>query len=634
MIIGVAGHIDHGKTSLVRALTGIETDRLKEEKARGITIEPGFAHWRLPGGQSLTFIDMPGHERFLPAMLTGAAAADAVLLVVAADDGVMPQTLEHLAVARLLGIRRGVVALTKYDLVAADRRGAPFPALARALAEAGLERARIVPVSSLSGEGLPDLAAELAALACAPSFMPADRRFRLWVDRAFSISGAGTVVTGTVRAGRVRPGDRLLLQPAGREARVRGLQRAGDSVEEAVAGDRVAVNLAGVTVEAAARGTLLAAIGSAAPVTGFDAVLTALAPDWPPARGASDLRLHVGAAETGAKLSPLERRADGRHLVRIVAATPLPLLVGERFVLRGAASRRVVGGGEALDIYPPSRGRSRPERLAALAAGLATDPALKLRAILEHPPHAVPRERFAASLGLPGEAMGEIEVRAGALSLPAEGDRLLVAAGYLVRLRREIVEAVGRFHATEPELPGLSLARLAARLAIRLDRQALPAIVEDMRRRGELAAGGSFLAMPGHLPALSAAHQALWAAILPRISGERLLHAPTLAELALDLRQRPEVLRGLMKRLSRRGDVLEVAEDRYFLVEAVTEMASRVRETGGAWFSAAEYRDRLGIGRKVAILALEFFDRRGLTLRDGDRRRLNPQRAGLFRATG
>jgi selenocysteine-specific elongation factor len=632
MIVGVVGHVDHGKTSLVRALTGIETDRLKEERARGITIEPGFAHWRTPGGDAVSFVDMPGHERFIGAMLAGAAAVDAVLLVVAADDGVMPQTVEHLAVARLLGVRRGIVALSKADRVDAAGLARAAAGVTQALARTPLAGLATIPVSSASGQGIDSLAEALAALARAPGGPPAmARNFRLSVDRIFSVAGSGTVVAGTVRAGQVAAGDRLLLQPSGRAVRVRGLARAGGSVAQGAAGDRLALNLAGVAVDEVARGDVLAAPEDAAPVAVFDAAVTGLAPGWPPERGAADLRLHLGWRETGARLVPLARLPDGRTLARIVAATPVPLLAGERVVLRNAAGRRVVGGAEALDLAPPPRGRSRPERVAALVAMLPDDPVRRLRALLEHPPHAVPRAVFAGRLGLPASTLPTIEKEAGATALASVGDPLLVGAGVGLRLRREIVALLDAFHAREPELPGLSPERLRARLGGGLASATLAALLDDMRRRGELAGNPAFAALPGHAPRLSPAHEALWGRLRPRLDGERRLRAPTVAEHATDLRERPEALRGLLKRLARRGDVIEVADDRFFLAAAVAEMADGVRETGGRWFDAAAFRDRLGGGRKMAILALEFFDRRGLTIRDGDRRRLNPQRAGLFR---
>jgi selenocysteine-specific elongation factor len=632
MIAGTAGHVDHGKTSLVRALTGIETDRLKEEKARGITIEPGFAHWARPGGKTISFVDMPGHERFLPAMLAGASAIDFLLLVVAADDGVMPQTVEHVAVARFLGIARGAVALTKIDLADAAARLRAGAGIAALLAGTAFAASPVFPLSAATGEGIAALAAHLdAALA---DDVPAIGQglFRMSVDRAFSVPGAGTVVTGTARAGRIAVGDRVAVLPAGGGFRVRGLRVAGKAAPVAAAGERVAVNLADVGLDGVSRGDTLADPASAPAVTRFDAVVEGLAPDWPPPRGATGLRLHAGTAETGLRLQVLGRSPSGAAFVHAVADGPVALLAGERFILRHAASRRVIGGGVTLDLSPPSRGRTAPERVRTLAAlARAAGPAGQLSAIVDHAPHAVPLARFAAERGLAAADAPALAARAGALPLGEGRDPILIGAGALVTARREALAALARFHEAEPEKPGLAVARLRLLVRPRLERDAFAAVVEDLRRRGDIAAAGAFLRLPGHAPALSPTHEALWRRVRPCIDGGSLLHPPTLADLAATLRERPEAVRGLLKRLARRGDVIEIAPDRFFLAEAVARMAEPVRSFGKEPFTAAMYRDRLGGGRKIAILALEFFDRHGFTIRNGDMRMLNPQRSRLFR---
>ncbi|RDW14578.1 selenocysteine-specific translation elongation factor, partial [Paracoccus thiocyanatus] len=354
MIVGTAGHIDHGKSALVRSLTGIETDRLAEEQARGITIELGFAYADLGGGGVTGFVDVPGHEKFVHTMLAGAGGIDLALLVVAADDGIMPQTREHLAILDLLGISRGMVALTKSDLAPPDRIAALTAEIAELLAPTGLAGAPVFPVSSLTGAGIDALRAALVQAEAQTAARAAEARFRMAIDRSFTLAGAGTVVTGTVLSGRIAPGDHLVISPRGLPARVRDIRAQNRKAEAGLAGQRCALNLAGdgVTREAIHRGDVALDPMLHAPTQRIDVMLRVLGSEPKPLATWFPARLHLGAAETGARIVPLEGPlAPGEEgLAQLVLDRPLAAILGERFILRDVSARRTIGGGRLIDL--------------------------------------------------------------------------------------------------------------------------------------------------------------------------------------------------------------------------------------------------------------------------------------------
>ena len=379
MIVGTAGHIDHGKTALVKALTGVDADRLKEEKVRGITIDLGFAYADLGAGRVTGFVDVPGHERLVHTMLAGAGGIDFALLVVAADDGPMPQTAEHLAILDLLGLIRGAVALTKADLADSDRRAAVTGAIRAMLAPTGLRDAPVLPVSARTGEGLAALAALLAAAERDTRARTTAGLPRLPVDRVFTLAGAGTVVTGTFVSGRVAVGDHVVVSPAGLAARVRGIHAQNAETAEATAGQRCALNLAGegVTREAILRGDVVLSPALHAPTKRIDAELRLLASEAKPLAAGTAARLHLGPAEVGVRIAPLDPPlAPGMTgFVQLVLDAPVAAAALDRFVLRDVSARRTMGGGRLLDLRAPSRKRRAPERLALLAAAREPEPA-------------------------------------------------------------------------------------------------------------------------------------------------------------------------------------------------------------------------------------------------------------------
>jgi selenocysteine-specific elongation factor len=626
MIIGTAGHVDHGKTALVKALTGIDADRLAEEKRRGITIDLGYAYT-----DTLGFVDVPGHERFVHTMLAGASGIDAALLVIALDDGVMPQTREHVQILELLGIDRGVVALTKADL--AQPRIPEVTAQARSLlAGTALSAAPLLPVSALTGEGIEALRDALHALG--PRDRDAHLYPRLAVDRAFTLAGAGLVVTGTLVSGHIRVDDRLTLSPPGLELRVRGLHAQNRPSQEAVAGQRVALNVVGprLSKEAVARGDWVLHPDVHVPIARFDARITLLKEEARPLRAEVPVHLHLGAAHVTARVAPLdaERIEPGATvLARLTLDQPIGALARDRLVLRDAAATRTIGGGILIDPFPPRRGRRAPERLQQLAALDRRDPTGALHALLALSPGWTDRDNFVRARNLSPQARETVLTNAPAVVV---ADQLMTPAT-LEMLRHGVVKQLAEHHEAAPDQPGLQLERLRMATPGRPPVPMFRAIVETLFRSGAVEQDGPWLRLPTHRATLSTQDERLWQQVRALIAAER-FRPPRTRDLARTLSVPEATMRTLLKRVQRMGRLIEIAHDQFFLSEAVAEMlgiaASIAATDATGTLTAAEFRDRLANGRKVAIQVLEFFDRAGVTVRTGDERRVRADRLAMF----
>ncbi|MBK5957632.1 selenocysteine-specific translation elongation factor [Rhodoplanes elegans] len=639
MIVGTAGHIDHGKTSLVRALTGVDTDRLKEEKARGISIDLGFAYVPTPDGGVLGFVDVPGHERFVHTMVAGASGIDLVLLVVAGDDGVMPQTREHLAIVDLLGIRTGIVALTKSDMVPPERRAEATAEIAAALAGTGLADAPIVPVSSVTGEGIEALRAQLFDAARAFGRREAgDKKFRLAVDRSFTLAGTGTVVTGTVLSGRVTVGDRVTVSPSGLSARVRSIHAQNRPAGEGVAGDRCALNLAGdqISKEAIRRGDMVLDPTLHAPADRIDVTLRLLPGEAKPPTQWMPVRLHHASAEVGARIvllgdAPPAPGREGR--VQLVLETPIAAAAGDRFVLRDVSASRTIGGGRFLDLRGPARKRRTPERVAQLDALALDDPGAALAALLARPPAHVELTGFARDHALADDALARLVETLGIVRI-ADKDLLIgLAAPTWEALTRDVVARLDAFHADNPDLPGVGLERLRLQIEPRLPAPAFRSVLQGLARAGAAVLDGAWVRRPGHAVRLSEAEELIWQRIAPTLGGAERFKPPRVRDLAGLFAIDEVLVRRVLRLTARTGRVDEVAHDHYFLRGTVAEMVTIARDLAdqpSGVFTAAQFRDRLDNGRKVAIQILEFFDRHGVTLRRGDLRRMNKHRLDLF----
>ena len=640
MIIGTAGHIDHGKTALVRALTGVDTDRLKEEKARGITIDLGFAYLPAASGPILGFVDVPGHEKFVHNMLAGAGGIDFVLLVVAADDGIMPQTREHLAIVDLLGVSRGVVALTKVDLVAAERRAEVATEIERALDGTSLRGSEIMSVSSVTGEGIDALRSRLFDASRFVIGRAADGRFRLAIDRSFSLTGVGTVVTGTVLSGTVAIGDQIMISPSGLNARVRSIHAQNRPADWGRAGERCALNLAGdrITKDAIHRGDIALDPELHAPADRIDATLRVLRSEARPITQWMPVRLHHAAVEVGARIVLLEdgQIAPGQQArVQLVLDHPIAAAAGDRFVLRDTSAQRTIGGGRFVDLRAPARKRRTPERLALLDAHAIDDPEQALAALCACGPGYVDLTSFARDRALGADEIARIAEKLALICLSMERTVVALAPARWSELKRGVFERLTAFHGENPDLPGMGLERLRLQLEQRLPGPAFAAALQALARSKEIALDGAWVRLPRHEVRLTAGDEALWRIVRPMLAGKERFRPPRVRDIGGALGEDEANIRRLCKLLSRMGKSDEVAHDHFFLRGTVAEMvevaADLAAQAPNGQFAAAEFRDRLNNGRKVAIQILEFFDRHGVTLRRGDLRRINKHRLDLFR---
>lgn len=641
MIVGTAGHIDHGKTALVKALTGVDGDRLKEEKARGITIDLGFAYMPLESGAIVGFVDVPGHERFVHTMAAGAAGIDFALLAVAADDGVKPQTREHAAILDLMGLERGIAVITKADLAEPARIATVAAEIRAVLAPTGLRDVEILPVSALSGEGVDALRDRLVAAAAAAPVRSSAACFRLAIDRVFTLQGIGVVVTGIVLSGAVRVGDRVVISPGGTEARVRSLHAQNRAAEEGKAGERCALNLAGpdVSKDRLQRGDMALDPALHAPTQRIDARLRLLPSDGKlPAQG-FPARLHHGAAEVGARVVWLrdEPPRPGDCVdVQLDLDRPIAAAQGDRFIIRDPSARRTLGGGRLLDLRPPARRRRAPEREAQRAALALDEPAAALAALSEIPPFACDLAIFARDRALP---MAEIERATKSLEmvvLASGTSRTGFAAKRWTLLLSDIVERLAAFHHENPDLQGLGREKLRLELPFRLPPAIFALALQKAASTGALALEGAFARLATHSVRLSPRDEAEWAAVAPLLGGGGRFRPPRTRDIAA-AKARPERdVRRLLKLAGRLGRADEVAPDHFFLRSTMGEMvaicAALAAGAEGGQFTAAEFRDQLANGRKVAIQILEFFDRHGVTVRRGELRRVDPRRLDLFGA--
>ncbi len=581
-VVGTAGHVDHGKSTLVQALTGRDPDRWEEEKRRGLTIDIGFAWTTLDDGRAVSFVDVPGHERFLKNMLAGIEPIDVALLVVAADEGWMPQSEEHLAVLDLLGIRRGVVALTKTDLVDDDIVELATLEIGDKLAGTTLEDSPIVPMSATSGEGLADLRKALGK-ALGPEPEPGSRP-RMWIDRSFSVAGAGTVVTGTLLDGTVSVGDILTVFPAGVSGRVRSLQSHETDLTTATPGRRLAMSLTGLRREDAPRGAMVGMEGQWELSERFTAqIRTARYVDEISTKGA--YHLHIGS---GAHPAEIQRLEQGTALIR--TTTGLPTKTGDRFIIRDTGRKLVVAGGVILDPAPGPLST-------AIDASSAIDPDAGPDQIAGHLlriRHSDALDRLAANSG--GGTPTDAVVIAGRAFSKSEHDRLMAQAAATV--------AAG--HETHPLRPGVSLATLATTLGQRVD------VVDQLvGASSDIEKVGPDVRVVGHSPGLRPADEEAWDKARSRLAMD--LAVPDVDELGIG----PE----LVHLLIREGELVRVSSDLVLLPGQAEGLTAAIRAMPEG-FTVAQFRDATELSRKYAVPILEWADDKGLTIRRGNLRYL------------
>ena len=628
MIIGTAGHIDHGKTTLVKALTGVDADRLPQEKARGITLDLGYAYVPQADGSVLGFIDVPGHEKLVHNMLAGATGIDFVLLAIAADDGPMPQTREHLELLDLLGLHRGAVALTKCDAVDAARIAAARAEIDALLAGTRLQGSPVFALSATTGAGVAELRAHLDAAAAAHQARRATGRFRLAIDRCFTLSGIGTVVTGTAFSGRVGAGDTVIVAPTQRgshggiRARVKSLHVQDRPAAHGQAGERCALALAGdFDKQDIERGMWVVDAAVARPLTRFQAEIRvplsqAELKHWTP------VHVHLGAADITGRVALLEGEqiAPGATALAEILLDRETLTVrGDRFVLRDASARHSIAGGRVLDCFPPTRHKRSPARLALLAALRDDDPATSLHLQAGQAAAGVDLDRFAANWNLAEDAAAALWQAAGLRVVESGGQQIGFAAAGWQALGERLLAALASEHLRAPDMVGVERERLRRLTLPTLERAAFDALVAELLAAGRLSASRAWLHLPAHQASLAVGDRDLFAVLQPLLDAQA-FGPPRVRDVARASGTAEDVVRQLFRRVARAGELYPVAHDHYFTADAVAQLAAIVAELNAenAAARAADLRDRIGGGRKVAIHILEFFDRIGYTRRVRD----------------
>jgi len=629
MIIATAGHVDHGKTLLVKALTGVDTDRLPEEKKRNLTIDLGFAYLGSEASrQTIGFIDVPGHERFVRNALCGLAGTDFVLLVIAADDGPMPQTREHLAIVDLLGVARGAVALTKCDRASAERIEEVSGEIRELLQSTSLADIPIFPVSALEGIGVSELKEHLEAAAAATPPRPADGNFRLAVDRRFDVTGAGMIVTGTVFSGHIAVGDNVRVLAPSLSARVRGIHAENTASKTGRAGQRCALNITGADInkDVVARGDWITMADAPAPVAKFDAELRVLESESRSLKHWTPVHVHLGAAETTGRVAVLQDQSvepGGTALAQLVLEQPIGAVAGNRFIIRDQSARRTIGGGRVIDIFPPGRGRAKPERIALLEAMRNRDHTEALTALMDQSVGGVDLERFRINRNLTREELNTIESGVEARIATASTTRIAFAPTAWTRLRDGVAATLKRWHAEDPAARGWSARKILSGAGIVTSDDAARAIAEELARDTIISRSGADFRLPSHTATLSAPDQALWELVEPALkdAGSRPMTARELEEV---IGKPHRDIERFLGRAGRQNLVIRISKTRYATPDQLLTLARVAAtlscEAPDRLFSAAQYRDASGIGRNLCIEILEFFDQQRFTHRTGNAR--------------
>ncbi|MGI9860660.1 selenocysteine-specific translation elongation factor [Moorella naiadis] len=626
IIVGTAGHVDHGKTVLVKALTGVDTDRLKEEKERGISIELGFAPLTLPSGRQLGLVDVPGHERFIRQMLAGVGGMDLVMLVVAADEGVMPQTREHLAIIDLLRVKKGIIVITKIDLVEAEWLELVRDEVRQAVKGTVLADAPLVTVSAFTGEGIAELRQQLDALAAVTPPRPAAGQVRLPIDRVFSVTGFGTVVTGTLWSGSISVGDELEIQPEGLKTRARNLQVHGLTVKEARAGQRVAVNLAGIETEAIHRGSSLLTPNFLKPTLRLDAGFKLLA-EARPLANRSRVHFYLGTSEALGRVVLLDRdelTGGQEALVQLLMEEPVVANREDRFILRSYSPMDTIGGGLILDPLPPRHRRFQAGVLASLQRRLEGSPEKILaQVVLEHRDGLEWREAAArASLSLEEtrSLLQDMATAGQVVLLAGDNDFYVVDAGRYQEWWQNVARTLEDFHRRYPLRSGLTREELRSRHFSALPARVFQALLENWEREGRIQLAANTVSLAGFTPRISAEQQQLARSLEEkyRTSGWQ---PPTCKELLEAYQLPPAELEELLHYLVRQGVLVKINEEFYWYREALETAREAMKKLGtNGPFGLAEARDALGSSRKYVLPLLEYLDQVRFTRRIGDRR--------------
>jgi len=611
IVIGTAGHIDHGKTALVRALTGIDTDRLKEEKQRGISIDLGFAHLEISEKMRLAFIDVPGHERFIKNMLAGVGGIDLVLFVIAADESIKPQTREHFDICSMLGIRNGIVVLTKSDLVDPDIMELVRLEVDDFVRGSFLDNAPVVAVSSATGAGLAELRAEIEKMAASIHEKDASQYFRLPVDRAFSMRGFGAVVTGTLISGSVRVEDEVELHPAGKRVRIRGIQVHGSSAAQATAGQRTALNLAGVELDELRRGMTLAESGRFRPTKQIDCSFELLA-SAKALQHRAPVHFHAGTAEVEAEMRRLKGadplQPGTRDCVRFLLSEPLLVVPGDRFIVRMFSPVVTIGGGTVLDIAAPRR--APLERMRVLESGSAAE---RIALLAAESRYGIGMADLVARTGLLEADIQKAAARAQLIVLNSPQFWILDPKWVASQLEA-MHETLKEFHRRNPLAPGLSKEELRGKQFPGAAPWLLDALLGMSKT---LVADGETVRLRSHKIALKQDEEEAAAKIENAFQSAGLA-VPSVNEVLAKSGVEPNRARSILQLLLRDRKLVRVSDELVFHASALQSLRQLLEPRKGHKFAVPEFKDWTGVSRKYAIPLLEFLDRQRITRRDGD----------------
>ena len=628
-IIGTAGHIDHGKTSLIKALTGIDTDRLKEEKERGISIDLGFAHLELADGTQAGIVDVPGHERFIRNMLAGAHGIDLVLFTVAADDGVMPQTEEHLDIVHLLGVKLAIFLITKADLVSPSRLAEVEEEIKILTLGTSLEEAPIIPFSAVTGQGLEALRQQISRMLHACEKPAPGGYFRLPVDRAFVLQGHGVVVTGTALSGEIKVGDRVRCLPGGQTFRVRSLQVHNRPVEVAGWGQRIALNLTGQETAAIERGQVICHEKLTLTSDRFDALLEVRPAAGKGIKNHQRVRIHLGTAERMAKLILLGAKdkveAKETTYCQITPTQPMLLMRGDHFIVRDETAQRTLGGGIVIHPWAKKHKRSETDLQKRLEGLYTVDvPALTERFINESEDFALPYDPIQQFLNLREEEVKRALKQMTTLrAVSSEGEKLYTTETKWERLKENMQRALHAFHQDHPLAPGMDMEELRVKLPYSTSPRPFRALVDLLTEERALARDGNLLSLPGHQVRPGEDVRQLMERIR-RLLEANGLAPPDLRQIEKELGVERAKLAEVVRVMERDHAIVRVAADLYFLRDRVDKVKGLLYKyfAENSEITAATFRDLLGSSRKYTIALLEYFDREGVTVRIGDARRL------------
>jgi selenocysteine-specific elongation factor len=628
VIIGTAGHVDHGKTTLIRALTGTDTDRLKEEQERGMSIDLGFADFTLPSGRKAGVIDVPGHERFLKNMLAGAGGIDLVLLVIAADEGVMPQTREHLDILSILQTRKGIIVLTKVDIVEPEWLELVQEDVREALKGTFLAHAPLLPVSSLTGEGIPELRALLDRMAEEVPTRTIVGPWRLPIDRVFTIRGFGTVVTGTLVAGVARVGDRVEVLPKKLETRVRSLQVHGQSVDFAEAGTRVAMNLAGLEVEDIERGNVASLPGTYVPTSALDARLDVLESSPREVKNRTRVRVYLGTAEVLARLNLLDAdqiEPGGSGLVQLRLESPTIAAKGDRYVLRFYSPMETIGGGSIIDPLPPRHKRFDQAVLANMSVKeKGTPDELVAEAVQRSGLTPIAPPAVAQGLGMPVD-----EVRGLVDELKARGE-LVALEGETVIHRHRLDAAehlvtglLSEYHTAQPMRTGMSREELRSRLSRQMDAKGFNLVLGRLEAEGKVISEAGRVRLSAHEPRFTDEQRRIYDALEGALLADP-FNAPFYEDMRAAASLPAKPAQEVWDAMIDNGAVVRIAADVFLHRKAVDQAIERVRGylRENKQMTAAQVRDLLGTSRKYAVPLMEWLDAQRVTRRIGDFREL------------